>query len=266
MTSPDDASSHDLVLVDIVAGVATLTINRPDRRNALSFDLLRDLLATLRHARVDPAVRVVVITGAGTQAFSAGGDLRRAVNEDFIDRHEARGLLADIVLALEQLGKPSIAKVRGYALAGGFGLALACDLVVANDTAVFGSPEIDVGMWPMMITVPMLRSMPAKVALELQLTGRRVGADEALKIGFVNRIVPDDELDGVVFNIAERLSGKPGAIVRLGRDAFYRVLDMRSADALDHLRGALGLVTQTADHAEGIRAFRARELPKWSHR
>ncbi len=126
-----------------------------------------------------------------------------------------------------ELGKPTIATVRGYALAGGFGVALMCDVVVAADDAVFGTPEINVGLWPMMITVPMLRSMPPKVALELMMTGRRVGADEAARIGFVNRVVPVAELDAAVKELAAVLASKSPSVMKLGRDAFYNVLDAR---------------------------------------
>jgi enoyl-CoA hydratase/carnithine racemase len=159
-----------------------------------------------------------------------------------------------------------IAKVRGYALAGGFGLALLADVVVCADDAVFGTPEIDVGMWPMMITVPMLRSMPPKVALELQMTGRRVGADEALRLGFVNRVVPASDLDATVDTLAATLAAKSPAIMRLGRDAFYHVLDQRAEDALAYLHAGLTLVAQTEDHREGIRAFAEKRPPNYTGR
>src|SRR4029077_8092405 len=117
-----------------------------------------------------------------------------------------------------ELGKPTIARVRGFALAGGFGVALMCDFVIAAEDAQFGTPEIDVGLWPMMITVPLMRSMPPKKALELMLTGRRVGAAEAERIGFVNQVVPVDQLDDAVAAMAAALAAKSPSIMKLGRD------------------------------------------------
>src|SRR5204862_2557740 len=157
----------------------------------------------IAEARADADVRVVVLTGAGDKAFCAGADLTGMRSDaNYVEVHDARGELARLFDDLWALGKPTIARVRGYALAGGFGLALACDFVVASDDAQFGTPEIDVGLWPYMITVPLMRSMPPKKALELMLTGRRVAADEAERIGFVNRVVPVADLDASVADLA----------------------------------------------------------------
>ena len=186
-----EAASAPAVLVETVDGVTTLTINRPEVHNALSWSVLSELRTALASAKVDPATRVVVLTGAGDKAFCAGADLSgMAAGAGYAELHDGRGELARFFRDLWELGKPTVAKVRGWCLAGGFGVALACDIVVASDDARFGTPEVDRGLWPYMITVPMLRSMPPKVALELQLTGRRVGAEEAERIGFVNRVVP----------------------------------------------------------------------------
>src|SRR5438105_1809233 len=150
-------------------------------------------------ATSDAAVRVVTLTGAGDKAFCAGADLTgMRADAGWAEVHDGRGELARLFRSMWELGKPIVARVRGYALAGGFGLCLACDFVVAADDAQFGTPEIDVGLWPFMITVPLMRSMPPKVALELMMTGRRVSADEAQRIGFVNRVVPVDDLDRAV--------------------------------------------------------------------
>src|SRR5262249_35180403 len=187
------------LLYDVADGVATITINRPERRNALSWTVMTELRSAFARAKADPEVRVVVLTGAGDKAFSAGADLSRmAAGAGFLDLHDARGELARLFREVWELGKPTVARVRGYSLAGGFGVALMCDVLIAAEDAQFGTPEIDVGLWPMMITAPMLRSMPPKVALELMMTGRRVSAEEGLRIGFVNRVVPVDQLDAAV--------------------------------------------------------------------
>ena len=257
----------DSLLYDVTDHVATITINRPDRRNALTWQVMTELHQALVAAKADPDVRVAVLTGAGDKAFCAGADLSGVLGDDsFIARHDNRGEMTKLFAAMWSLGKPTVARVRGYALAGGFGLALACDLVVAADDAVFGTPEIDVGMWPMMITVPMLRSMPPKVALELQMTGRRVHADEAARLGFVTRVVPVDELDAAVAELTSTLAAKSPAIMRLGRDAFYRVLDQRAEDALERLQIGLTMVNETEDSHEGIRAFAEKRPPNWTGR
>ncbi|HUR78039.1 MAG TPA: enoyl-CoA hydratase-related protein [Acidimicrobiales bacterium] len=252
------------LLYDVADGVATVAINRPDRRNALSWDVLTQMRGRLAEAKADPAVRVVVITGTGDKAFCAGADLgNMADGGSFLELHDGRGGLAGLFEELWALGKPTIARVHGYALAGGFGLALACDLVIAADNAVFGTPEIDVGLWPYMITVPLTRSMPPKKVLELMLTGRRVEAAEADRIGFVNRVVPFAELDDAVGELTATLVSKSPAIVKLGRDSFYDVWDAAAADALALLHPLLTLTTLTDDAREGIAAFADKRSPQW---
>ncbi len=252
------------LLYDVADGVATLTLNRPERRNALSWDLIAQLRARLAEAKGDAAVKVVVITGAGDKAFCAGADLgNMADGASFLDLHEGRGGLAELFKEMYGLGKPTIARVHGYALAGGFGLALACDLVVAADNSVFGTPEIDVGLWPYMITVPLTRSMPPKKALELMLTGRRVDATEAERIGFVNRVVPFAALDAAVHELASGLAGKSSAVMKLGRDSFYEVWDKAAEDALAVLHPLLTITTLTDDAQEGIAAFAEKRPAQW---
>jgi enoyl-CoA hydratase/carnithine racemase len=254
------------LLYQVADGVARLTINRPERRNALSWDVVQGMRARVGDARVDPAVRVLVVTGAGDKAFCAGADLTGMAGESWFELHEARGEMAALFEDLWVLGKPTVARVQGYALAGGFGLALSCDLVVCADNGVFGAPEIDVGLWPYMITVPLCRSMPPKKALELMMTGRRVGTAEAERIGFVNRVVPADQLDTAVDELANGLAAKSPAIMKLGRDAFYEVWDQAARDALPYLHAMLTVTTQTEDAQEGIAAFAEKRSPRWRGR
>jgi enoyl-CoA hydratase/carnithine racemase len=251
------------VLYTVDRGVARVTINRPERRNAMSYGVMQGLRDAVDAAKQDESVRVVVLTGAGDRAFCAGADLGGiAENAGAAAAHDGRGLLAALFRELWALGKPTIARVRGYALAGGFGLALACDLVVAADDAQFGTPEVNVGLWPYMITVPLLRSMPAKKVLELQMTGRRVLADEAERIG----VVPVAELDAAVDELAGSLAAKSPLVLRWGRDAFYRVLEMDGDAALDHLQAMLTVHTQSEDAAEGVAAFAEKRTPEWKGR
>jgi enoyl-CoA hydratase/carnithine racemase len=247
--------------------IARVTINRPGRRNAMSYGVMQGLRDAMASARADTAVRVVVLTGAGDKAFCAGADLGGiAENEGAAAAHEGRGLLAELFRDMWSLGKPIVARVRGFALAGGFGLACACDLVVASDDAVFGTPEINVGLWPYMITVPLLRSMAPKTALDLMMTGRRVDAAEGRRLGFVQRVVPAAELDATVDAIATELASKSPLIMKWGRDAFYRVLEMDANDALSYLQGMLTVTTLTDDAAEGVAAFAEKRAPEWKGR
>jgi enoyl-CoA hydratase/carnithine racemase len=247
--------------------VARVTINRPERRNAMTWGVITGLREAAARAKADPEVRAVVLTGAGDQAFCAGADLGGMAGDDgFVASHDGRGELARLFLDLYDLGKPTIARVRGFALAGGFGLALSCDLVVAADDAQFGTPEINVGLWPYMITVPLLRSMPPKKALELMMTGRRVDATEADRIGFVTKVVPVDRLDATTDELAASLAAKSPAIMKLGRDSFYGVWDLGAAEALRVLHPMLTITTLTEDSAEGIAAFTEKRAPEWRGR
>lgn len=259
------------MLYEVAGGVARITINRPERRNAMSWEVMRGLKRSLAAAADDRDVHVVVLGGAGEHAFCSGADLGKMTGADDPDAgvlsvHQARGVLAEVFDALWQLGKPTVARVQGFAMAGGFGLALACDLVVASERARFGAPEINVGLWPYMITVPLVRSMPPKQALELMLTGRTVDAAEGLRLGFVTRVVPHDELDGAVSELAETLAAKSPAAMKLGRDAFYDVWDMAAPEALAHLHAMLSLTAQTEDAEEGIAAFLEKRAPRWRGR
>lgn len=253
--------------------VLTLTINRPERRNAMTWEVIAGLRTQVARAKADPAVRVVVLAGAGDAAFCAGADLSGMVPreagagdgpvDEFAEHHTARGWLAALFDELWQLGKPTIARVQGWAMAGGFGLALACDMVVASEAARFGAPELNVGLWPYMVTVPMLRSMPPKKALELMLTSRVVDAAEADRIGFVTRVVPAGELDGAVADLAAVLASRPPGVTRLGRDSFYAVIDSAASEALPYLHAMLTVTSQTAEAREGVAAFAEKRPPSW---
>lgn len=260
----------ETVRYQVGGSTARLTIDRPERRNAMSFTVMRELREGIARAKADTVVRVVVLAGAGEQAFCAGADLGGIGGGDDASQaaslHEDRGQLAELFREMWALGKPTIARVQGYALAGGFGLALACDLVIASRDAIFGAPEVDVGLWPYMISVPMIRSMPPKRALELMMTGRRVTAEEGERIGFLHKVVEPEELDDAVEELAATLSAKSPLITKLGRDSFYRVLDMDADEALAHLHALLSVTTTTEDTAEGLRAFAEKRPARWTGR
>ena len=251
---------------DVAPPRATITIDDPDRRNPLSNPAMAEMAAMVDRAAADATVRVIVITGAGDQAFSAGGDL----SGDFVDSpiadHDARGALAVLLRSLRHCGKPTVARVNGHALAGGFGLAAACDVVVAVKDATFGAPEIKVGLWPMMITAVLQRVMPHKAALELMMTGRRVTADEAMRLGVVSRVVRRSDLDDAVDLVVTGLASASPLVLRLGRDAFYAVEDLDFDAAIDQLHVGLTAVAATDDAAEGVAAFLEKRRPEWRGR
>ena len=258
------AGGQVLYDADPQSRVARLTINRPDRRNALSWEVVRALREGVASAKNDQGVRVLVLSGAGEKAFCAGADLGTMAGDEVLALHAERGQLAGLFEDLWGLGKPTIAEVRGYALAGGFALALACDLVVAADDAVFGAPEIDVGLWPFMAMIPFVRSMPPKVALELMLTGRRVDAAEARGIGFTTRTVAAADLGGEVANLAAQLAAKAPQATKVGRDAFYAALDLSAHEALAMLHPLLSVVASGEEAKEGIAAFTEKRKPSWA--
>ncbi len=255
------------VLYEVGDGIATVTLNRPEKRNPLGDTTLRELRAAMEAAGDDPAVRVVIVTGAGDRAFCAGADLS-GIHADAteLEKHGARGLFVDLFVTIERLGKPVIAAVNGHALAGGFGLALACDLVVAADTATFGTPEINVGLWPMMIMAIIGRNLPRKRAMELYMTGERISAATAHQWGVVNRVVPQAEVVGTARELAARLAGKSSLIMRLGRDAFHDVEGLDLETALRHLQSQLTLVALSEDSKEGVLAFLEKRAPDFSGR
>ena len=257
----------ELVLTAVSEGVATVTLNRPERRNALSPQLLDALIEALEGVKADPDVRVVVLTGAGEKAFCAGGDLGgQAVASGVAGLHDGRKRFADLFHTLFELGKPTIARVQGTCLGGGLGLMLACDMAVVSEDATFGTPEIKVGLFPMMIMTLIFRNVGRKRAMEMILTGERLDAQEAHRVGLVNRVVAPGELDDAVATLADRVGSFSPAVLKLGRDAVYRTMDMNVGDALDFLRSQLTLNTMLEDAAVGVRAFLTKSKPEWKGR
>ena len=255
------------VLYETRDGVATVTLNRPERRNAMSTQLLGELLTALGAARDDPEVRVVILTGAGDKAFCAGADLGGiATGAGPIQLHEERREFVRVFQLATRLGKPLIGCINGHALAGGFGLALSCDLLVAADTATFGTPEINVGLWPMMIMAIIGRNLPRKRAMELYMTGERIDAQTALSWGLVNRVVPLAEVRQTAWDLALRLTEKSPLLMRLGRDAFFAIDDLDFESALTVLHSQLTVLTLSEDAAEGTRAFMEKRAPKFTGR
>jgi enoyl-CoA hydratase len=257
--------AEDVVKFERIGAVGILTINRPEQKNALSNAVLAGLRAGLAAAKAAPDVRVVVLRGAGDEAFCAGGDLREMKEgaTDEFSAHSGRSQLANIFRDLWDLGKPTIARVPGYALAGGFGLAAACDFIVASERAVFGVPEVGVGLWAYMITIPLLQWMPPKHVLNLMLTGRRVKADEALALGFVTSVVPHETLDDAIAALVATLTIAAPQSVMLGRTSFYAAANHDVEVRLRMLESMLSVNLTMPDAREGLAAFAEKRLPSW---
>lgn len=247
-------------------GVARLTIDREERRNAINPEVVAALSEGLARAEADDSIDVVVLTGAGEKAFCAGGDLGGMGEASRVAQHFIRGEVGDLFKQMRASRLPIVARVNGHALAGGFGLMLACDLVVAADHAEIGTPEVNIGLWPFMISTVIQRDVPRKIALELMLTGRRMGAEEAARWGFVNRVVAPGELDDAVRETTEVLASKSPLIVSLGKRSFYRAEDMDFDHALDYLAGMLTVCLESEDTIEGVTAFLEKRAPDWKGR
>jgi enoyl-CoA hydratase len=259
--------TYEKITYDVEAGVATLALDDPDTRNALSDELLAELTDALAVARDDDDVRCLVLTSTHEKVFSSGGNLATfSADVPIVHKHFANERFPEAFRLLGQLGKPSICAANGHVLAGALGLALACDLIIARDEARFGTPEINVGLFPFMVTALLFRNVGRKKATELMLLGEQISAQEAERIGIVNRVVDSDGFDAAVAQWATQLAAKSPVLMRMGKDAMFRAQDMALADALDFLRSQLTIAFSTDDIQEGVRAFFEKRDPVWTGR
>jgi enoyl-CoA hydratase len=258
----------DVVLYELSeSGVATITLNDPDTRNALSPQMLGGLIEAIEHARDEEAARCVVLASSHEKTFSSGANLSGfAADAPLVQRHFGSDRFVGLFRLIGELGKPTICAADGHVLAGALGIALACDLIVASERASFGTPEINVGTFPFMIMALIYRNVPRKKATELLLLGERWSAQEALVAGIVNKVVPAPELDAAVGEWASKLAGKSPVIMRLGKEAMRRQMDLPLDDALDYLRAQLTLAMSTEDIVEGVSAFFEKREPQWKGR
>ncbi|KJS32730.1 MAG: enoyl-CoA hydratase [Desulfatitalea sp. BRH_c12] len=240
--------------------VATVTINRAPARNAITFETVGLFHAALNQAQADPLVRVICVTGAGDKAFCSGADLGGGMQDD-AGRRSHFDNYARLISRLSEFPKPTVARVNGHCLAGGTGFMLACDIVIAKASAQFGTPEVNVGLFPMMIGALIFRNVPRKKAMEMILLGERLTAAQALEMGMVTRVVPDADFDAELARVLAALSAKSPIGLRMGKEAFAAVEQMPQAEAVRLLAGKLVEVSGTRDAREGITAFLEKRAP-----
>lgn len=257
---------YQTLVVETQHRIGRITLSREDKRNSISPVMMNELLDAFRKYDDDPAVAVIVLTGAGSKAFCSGADVSEAIaaGASFLERYEEQRKFAELFKMLIGLKKPLIGRINGHAVGGGFGLAAACDIVVAADDCKFGTPEINIGLFPYIIMATLLRfTNSPKRLLDMMLAGERIDAREAQQLGWVNYVVPRAELDAKVNEIAGRIAAKSPATLRLGRRAFYTMRDMEYGKALEYLASMLAINTQAEDVAEGIASFMEKREPKW---
>ncbi|HEY5815660.1 MAG TPA: enoyl-CoA hydratase-related protein, partial [Solirubrobacterales bacterium] len=248
-------------------GASTVPRMGSFKRALLSGQMLSELVEAMKRARDDGDARAVVLTGAGEKVFCAGADLGGfAADAPLVAKHFATDLFLEFFRLMPRLGKPSLCAANGHVLAGGMGLALSCDLLIAREGATFGTPEINVGAFPYMIMAIIYRNVPRKKVNEMMLLGERLSAEQAVEYGLANKVVPAGKFDAAVAEWAGKLASKSPVLMRLGHDAMYRQQDMALDDALEYLRSQLSLTFSTEDIVEGVSAFFEKREPQWKGR
>ncbi len=249
------------LLYTVDAHVATVTMNRPERKNAIGPEMANELVWALDDARDDTSVRVVVLTGAG-DSFSAGGDLGGMSSGG--ESLATKGDFSDLLTRLTMLGKPVIARVPGPAMGGGCGLVASCTFAIAKESSVLGTPEIRRGLFPFMILAPLARVVRRRDLLELILLGEKITAKRALELGILSHVVPDADLDTAVASLAKKLAAQSPTAMRMGLRAFHTYAEVPLAEAVPKLRDELAAILGTADAREGLTAFLEKREPHWS--
>ena len=243
--------------------IASVTMNRPERRNALSQELLCEITKAIYELDAEPNTRVIILKGSG-KGFCAGAELDSLIpGEDIIRSRERKMGIGDLLTAMGKIGKIIISQVHGFALAGGLGIAIASDLTVMAENAVIGLPEIKRGLFPYNVMNPIRRVMPRKRILEMMFTGENITAQQAFEWGLVNFVVPASELDNATLALAAKISCHSSEVIRLGKESFYETQDMEYFNAFGYLTNMLTITAASNDAQEGVRAFFEKRAPIW---
>ncbi len=250
--------SEDHLLYRVEGNIAHLIINREQQRNALSGQAISLFMKYLDAAETNEDIRVILITGTGDKAFCSGADLGGAAGGEI---KEVFGNYARLLKRLAGYPKPIVAKINGYCLAGGMGLMLASDIVISRNDTKFGTPEVNVGLFPMMIGALIYRNVLRKKAMEMVLMGEKLSSDQALEMGLITRAVPPQKLDAEVEKTLNSLASKSPVGIKIGKEAFYAMADMPFEEAVDFLSVKIAEVAATEDAREGITAFLEKRKP-----
>lgn len=246
--------------------IARIILNRPDKRNALSRALMMEIKDALLELDADPQVAVIIISGIG-KGFCAGADLEALVAPDgILDGRNMKSNILHVLSTIGKIGKVVIAQVHGFALAGGFGLAMTADLTVVSDNCKLGMPEIKRGLSPMNIMNPLARCMPRKRLLEMIFSGDNITSQQALEWGLVNRVVPAAELEAETMKLAESIACNSGSALKLTKNAFYNMQNMDYYTAFNYLTDILTINSFTEDAKEGVNAFFEKRAPQWTNK
>lgn len=259
----------DLIKYDVTDGIAKIVLNRPEVHNALSGEMMETFVSVCELASNDSQVKVILLTGAGPKSFCSGADLGNMAgneNNSILDFKKHVTKYRDCLLAIHHLKKPIIAAVNGYALAGGLGLVAACDLSYATASAQFGAPEINVGLWGMMISSSLKNVIGTKNTFELMYTGQRINTEKARQMGLINDYFSDDVFEEEVYKMAKKLSQKNPVALTHGRESMQMIQNMDYEQSLTYLRDQVVVLSRTEDYREGLLAFREKREPVWSGR
>lgn len=252
----------EILLEEATDGVLRLTMNRPEAHNALNLELASALAARITAAGSDQGIRSVVLTGAGDRTFCAGADLKEAGGRAF-DRASGTNPIADVMRAMRACPKPVIGRINGSVLAGGLGLVAACDLAYAADHARFGLPEVKVGVFPLMVSVLLMRQMPPRRLAELAFLGEPIGAAEAERYSIVNRVVPASELDATLLAITDRIRANAPGAVSYGKTALTELSSMDIEHGLARAEAMIAELAAGEEAREGRAAFAGKRPPNW---
>jgi enoyl-CoA hydratase/carnithine racemase len=255
-----------LILTESADGVFRLTINRPEVRNPLNDQVMAEIGEAILEAQADSANRVIVITGAGDKAFCAGGDLKPGAKTFNFDHSNPRSPMAQMFRIVRRCDLPIVARVNGHCLAGGMGILAMCDMAVASNKALFGMPEVKIGMFPMQIAVLLMRLTNRRIFEEMCITGEPISADEAKAVGLVNHVVDPAELDAKVDWLVSRIIDKSPTAIRRGKYALHASEDMSVEQALAYMENQIMSLALTEDAIEGLASFNEKRKPVWTGR